>query len=236
MWITGGMLAVHGLFMQIHASNGMGLRLIQPVALLGQKVAPGHPMEIRIGGIWARPDRLALYHDEHEGSSDYRFEAMPEAEYKFFDKGDLSTNRSLKPYEAPDIEEKINQGVAELRQRSLRGQLPPHSLHDPGWTAWSFSAHWQSAWTNGPGGTSTGLEIERDDAGNLNWTLDTGEMLPWPVLSYGFPGFGYGQMYQAINIATPLLIVAAMLAWQRWRGKRLLRESGLGRGQPLGAA
>jgi len=234
MWMTGGVLAVNGLFMQIHSSIGMGLSLIQPIELADQKVAPGHPMDISIGGSWTKPDRLKLYHDEHDMDSDYRFDAMPETIYEYYDKRDLPTNRNFKPYDAPDVEEKINQGVAELRQRSLRGQLPSHTLRDPGWTASGISTSWQHTWTNRPNGISADLEIERDDAGNLNWTLCSGEMLPWPVLSYGLPGLGYGQTYQAINVATPLLIVAAMLAWQSWRGKRLLREGVLGPAQSAG--
>jgi hypothetical protein len=230
LWITGGVLAAHSLLLQIHASSGIGLILNQPVALSDQKVTSGHSMEIQIGGMWAKPDRLALYHDETDGGNpEERFVAMPEG-------WSGNKQKQWKTYPDPDMEEKINLGVAELRERSLRGQLPPHSLHDPGWTAWAFSARWQTAWTNGPVGTTTSLEVIRDDAGNLNWIFRTGEVAPWPVLSYGLPGIGYGQIFQAINIATPLLIVAAMLALQRSAANRLLHESPRGRARLVGAA
>jgi len=217
LWITAGLLAIHGVFLQIHASSGIGLSLNQPLILANQKVAPGHPMEI--DGISLMSDRVALFHSEQEYSSDYRYEVRPVG---------LKGDKYWKLYESPDLEEKISQGVAELSQRSLRGQLPSHTLHDPGWTTtWSFGAVWQRAWTNRAGRLNSGFQVDRDDAGNLLWTMWTGDMVPWPVVSYGLPGLGYGDVFQAINIASPLLIVAAMLAWRRRKGKQLLRESSL---------
>jgi len=232
MWITGGVLAMHGLFLQVHPTSGIFLHLIQPLAVTDQKVAPGSPMRIEISSTWNNSGQLTLYHNLVNGEPDGYLNiwtVMPRSEA-------MTKQKYLEPFQAPDLEAKINLGVAELRQRSLRGQLPPHSLHDPGWTASVTYTYWQTAWSDDTGTPLTALDVLRDKTGNLNWALHTYHLVPWPVLSYGLPGWGYGDAFQAINIACPLLIVAAMLAWQRRRGKRLLRESNLSDGQLIGVA
>jgi len=244
MWVIGGVLAAHGLFVQIQPLQRIVLS--HDVTVQEDKVAPGRLMTIEASGLgndWLSP--FLLYHSSRNIPRPGDAETRVDLEFIQIVKPGAQADPGFTPLQDSILQAQIAKSLAEIQEDQWNHRLT--SLWEPGWTlikAW-LPHH------EGEATSQASLEaytpqlfdaIKRagphvnSPPGQLRWLGDAHLTVSLPVFYYSFPLISAGDWLHWFNVALPLVMVAGMLAWERRGVKRLERESELDGARVVGVA